>query len=224
MVKYKRIRIWGLAMNGLFITFEGADGSGKSTQARFLAEGLIELGFDVVLTREPGGCPVAEKIRDIVLDKNNADILDITEAYLYAAARAQHVHEVIMPALAQGKIVVCDRFIHSSIAYQGYGRNLGKDKVMEINKHAVDGCLPDITYFIKINPLYAFDRMKEQKERDRLETQAQAFYDRLFEGYLMILEDDKDKIIPIEAKGTKFETKAVILEKTKSIFKEKGLL
>jgi dTMP kinase len=211
-------------MGGLFITFEGADGSGKSTQARFLAEGLSELGFDVVLTREPGGCPVAEKIRDIVLDKNNTDILDITEAYLYAAARAQHVHEVIIPALNQGKIVVCDRFIHSSVAYQGYGRNLGKERVLEINKHAVDGCLPDITFFISINPDRAFDRMNEQKERDRLETQEQAFYDRLFQGYLNILADDKDKIIPIEAKGTKFETKEIVLEKTKAIFKEKGLL
>ncbi len=211
-------------MNGLFITFEGADGSGKSTQARFLAEGLTELGFDVVLTREPGGCPVAEKIRDIVLDKNNTDILDITEAYLYAAARAQHVHEIIIPALKQGKIVVCDRFVHSSVAYQGYGRNLGKERVLEINKHAVGDCHPNITFFITINPEHAFDRMNEQKERDRLETQEQAFYDRLFQGYLKILEDEKDTIIPIEAKGTKYETKAIILEKTKTIFKEKGLL
>ena len=211
-------------MDGLFITFEGADGSGKSTQARFLAEGLRELGFDVVLTREPGGCPVAEKIRDIVLDKNNTDILDITEAYLYAAARAQHVHEVILPALKQGKIVVCDRFIHSSVAYQGYGRNLGKERVLEINKHAVDGCLPDITFFITVNPESAFDRMNEQKERDRLETQEQAFYDRLFKGYLKILEDEKDTIIPIEAKGTKFETKEIVLAKAKAILQEKGLL
>ncbi len=211
-------------MDGLFITFEGADGSGKSTQARFLAEGLRELGFDVVLTREPGGCPVAEKIRDIVLDKNNTDILDITEAYLYAAARAQHVHEVILPALKQGKIVVCDRFIHSSVAYQGYGRNLGKERVLEINKHAVDGCLPDITFFITVNPERAFDRMNEQKERDRLETQEQAFYDRLFKGYLKILEDEKETIIPIEAKGTKFETKEIVLAKAKAILQEKGLL
>lgn len=209
---------------GLFITFEGADGSGKSTQAKFLAEGLKEFGFDVLLTREPGGCPVAEKIRDIVLDKNNPDILDITEAYLYAAARAQHVHEIIMPALAQGKIVLCDRFIHSSVAYQGYGRDLGKERVLEINKHAVDGCLPDITFFIKVNPEHAFNRMNEQKERDRLETQEQAFYDRLFQGYLAILEDEKDTIISIEAKGTKHETKAIILAKTKAILKEKGLL
>ena len=209
---------------GLFITFEGADGSGKSTQARFLAEGLSALGFDVLLTREPGGCPVAEKIRDIVLDKNNSDILDITEAYLYAAARAQHVHEVIDPALEQGKIVVCDRFIHSSVAYQGYGRNLGKQRVLEINKHAVDGCLPDITFFITVNPEHAFDRMNEQKERDRLETQEQPFYDRLYQGYLNILEDEKDTIIPVEAKGTKYETRDIILEKTKAIFKEKGLI
>ncbi|MEX1307510.1 MAG: dTMP kinase [Eubacteriales bacterium] len=209
---------------GLFITFEGADGSGKSTQAKFLAEGLEGLGFDVLLTREPGGCPVAEKIRDIVLDKDNVDILDITEAYLYAASRAQHVHQVIMPALEAGKIVVCDRFIHSSVAYQGYGRDLGKERVLEINKHAVDGCLPDITFFITMDPERAFDRMNKQKERDRLETQEQAFYDRLFQGYLKILEDEKDSIIPIDAKGTKYETKEIVLDKAKAIFKEKGLL
>jgi len=209
---------------GLFITFEGADGSGKSTQARFLAEGLRERGLDVVLTREPGGCPVAEKIRDIVLDKNNTDILDITEAYLYASARAQHVHQIIIPALEQGKIVICDRFIHSSVAYQGYGRALGKERVLEINKHAIGDCLPDVTFFIKINPDRAFERMNVQKERDRLETQDQAFYDRLFKGYLAILEDEKDKIIPVEAKGTKFETQAVIMTLAETILKEKGWL
>ena len=119
---------------GLFVKFEGADGCGKSTQARYLKESLDAEGFDVILTGEPGGCPISEKIREIILDNDNQDILDITEAYLYASARAQHVHEVIIPALEQGKIVLCDRFIHSSVAYQGYGRMLGKERVLEINK------------------------------------------------------------------------------------------
>jgi len=209
---------------GIFITFEGADGCGKSTQARFLKETLEESGLNVILTREPGGCPISEKIRDIVLDKNNVDILDITEAYLYAAARAQHVHEVIMPALGAGKIVICDRFIHSSVAYQGYGRQLGKQKVLDINKHAVGDCWPDITFFMKVDPKKAFKRMNDMKERDRLETQEDGFYQRLFDGYLKILSEEHDQVIPVDASGTKFETKKVIFEITEKILKIKGLL
>ena len=214
----------GRMKNGLFITFEGADGCGKSTQARFLAESLKKEGLDVVLTREPGGCPISEMIRDIVLDKKNKDILDITEAYLYAAARAQHVHEVIIPALEKGKIVICDRFIHSSVAYQGYGRELGKDRVLEINKHAVAECWPDVTFFMQVDPERSFDRMNEMKERDRLETQADAFYTRLFEGYLEILSDGDDRVIPVDAGGTKYETRDKIFQMAHRILSEKGML
>ncbi len=210
--------------SGLFITFEGADGCGKSTQARFLAQALKVDGLDVILTREPGGCPISEMIRDIVLDKKNKDILDITEAYLYAAARAQHVHEVIIPALEKGKIVICDRFIHSSVAYQGYGRQLGRERVLEINKHAIADCWPDVTFFMKVDPERSFNRMNEMKELDRLETQADDFYARLFDGYLEILSDGDDRVIPVDASGTKYETRDKIYQTAKKILSEKGIL
>jgi dTMP kinase len=209
---------------GIFISFEGADGCGKSTQARYLMEALQKQGFDVVLTREPGGCPISEMIRNIVLDKNNKDILDITEAYLYASSRAQHVHEIIKPALEKGKIVLCDRFIHSSIAYQGYGRKLGKQRVLDINKHAISDCMPDATFFIKIDPKRAFDRMNELKDLDRIERQDSEFHERLFEGFIKISQDKDENMIAIDASGTKYETRDKIYKATQSILKKKGLL
>jgi len=209
---------------GLFITFEGADGCGKSTQARYLKERLEADGFDVILSREPGGCPISEKIREIILDNDNSDILDITEAYLYASARAQHVHEVIKPALEQGKIVLCDRFIHSSIAYQGYGRMLGKERVSEINKHAIADCMPDVTLFMMFDPQSGFDRMKKRQSLDRLETQESDFYKRLFDGYLKILEQKDENMISIDASGTKEDTEKIIYDKIKNVLIQKGLM
>ena len=136
---------------GFFITFEGGDGSGKSTQISILKESLIEKGYDVILTREPGGTDISEKIRELILDPENGEMEDITEAYLYAAARAQLVRQLIKPALEEGKVVICDRFVDSSIAYQGFGRGLG-DAVGVINTYAVDDCMPDLTILLKLDP------------------------------------------------------------------------
>ena len=122
---------------GYFITFEGGDGSGKSTQIGILRDSLIATGYDVVLTREPGGTAISEKIRELILDPENGEMDDMTEAFLYAAARAQLVRQLIKPALEEGKVVICDRFVDSSIAYQAYGRGLG-DAVGVINTYAVD--------------------------------------------------------------------------------------
>ena len=135
---------------GLFITFEGVDGCGKSTQMRFLSEYLEELGVEHILTREPGGCPVAEEIRQILLSKEDKDMEDMTEALLFAAARVQHIEQVIKPALAEGKVVLCDRYLDSSVAYQGYGRLLGEDTVLNVNRYAVEHCMPDVTFFSTI--------------------------------------------------------------------------
>lgn len=209
-------------MSGLFITFEGADGCGKSTQLKFLAEYLKENGVDVVLTREPGGSLVAEKIRTILLDKENTEMDAITEALLYAASRAEHVRKVIRPALQSGKVVLCDRFIHSSYAYQGYGRELGVSQVQKINEPAIDGCMPNITVFINITPEQAFSRMNEQKEHDRLESECLSFHERVFEGFTALSHEKN--MISIDAQGTKYETQAIIRERLMPIFKEKGIL
>lgn len=209
-------------MSGLFITFEGADGCGKSTQLRFLAEYLEENGAEVVRTREPGGSLVAEKIRALLLDNENAEMDAMTEALLYAAARAEHVRRVIKPALQAGKVVLCDRFIHSSLAYQGYGRELGVPLVRRINDPAIDGCMPDITVFINVPPDRAFSRMNEHKQHDRLESEGLAFHERVFEGFTALSHESG--MILIDAIGTKYETQDIIRQQLMPVFKEKGIL
>ena len=144
---------------GLFITIEGPDGSGKSTQIEKLRVYLEKKGYKAILTREPGGTEISEKIRNIILDKNNKEMNNMTEALLYAASRAQHVAEVIKPALEMGETVICDRFIDSSIAYQGYGRGIG-EPVRVINEYAVAGCMPDITFLLKLDPRIGKGRIK----------------------------------------------------------------
>ena len=208
-------------MAGLFIAFEGADGCGKSTQVRFLAEYLREQGVDVLATREPGGCPVSERIRDIVLDRDIEDMSDQTEALLYAAARAQHVYEVIKPAVQAGKVVLCDRFIYSSLAYQGYGRQLGVSEVRAINEFAIMGCMPDITVFMNFSPERAFSRMNEMKEYDRIEREDLSFHERVFEGFQELAKSED--IMPIDANGTKFETHEIIKKALMPALKKAGL-
>lgn len=209
-------------MSGLFITFEGADGCGKSTQLKLFAEYLEEKGLAVVRTREPGGSLVAEKIRAILLDRENAEMDAMTEALLYAAARAEHVRKVIRPALAQGKVVLCDRFLHSSLAYQGYGRALGVELVSRINEPAIDGCLPDLTVFITVPPERAFSRMNEHKQHDRLESEGLAFHERVWGGFTAL--SHAPGMVLIDAPGTKYETQDAIRERLTPVFKSKGLL
>ena len=175
-------------MNGKIIVLEGIDGSGKSTQAGLLCEYIKSTGREVLFTREPGGCPIAEKIRDIILDKSNAEMEPLTEAYLYAAARAQHVREVIAPALKGGKIVVCDRFVHSSYAYQGYGRGMGVDVVKELNRLAVGDVKIDLVILFNLSVDTSSTRMS--KTRDRLESEGDVFMRRVREGYLTLADEN----------------------------------
>ncbi|MGI6160821.1 MAG: dTMP kinase [Christensenellales bacterium] len=168
-------------MHGLFIVFEGPDGVGKTTQAQMLAKRLAGEGHDVVMTREPGGCRISEKIRDIILDNANSEMEDITEAMLYAAARAQHVAEVIKPALNMGKTVICDRFVHSSIVYQGYARGLGEENVLKINKPALLDVWPDIVIVLNMDAEKAMLRLSGG--RDRLENAGEAFHYKVSEGF-----------------------------------------
>ncbi len=182
---------------GLFITFEGPDGSGKTTQIERLRSFLREKGYDAILTREPGGTAISEKIREIILDKNNMEMDYMTEALLYAAARAQHVAQVIKPALEQGRTVICDRFMDSSIVYQGFGRKLG-DCVRTINEYAVRGCFPDVTFLLKVDPEIGKLRIKAD-EQDRLELEKLDYHRAVFQAYEVLEKKYPERIIGIDA-------------------------
>ena len=185
---------------GYFITFEGGDGAGKSTQINRLMEHLENCGFDVILTREPGGTEIGEKIRNIILDPENKEMDAVTEAMLYAASRAQHVAQVIKPAIEEGKIVICDRFIDSSIAYQGFGRGLG-DSVSIINSYAVGEYMPDKTVLLKLKPQLGNKRIST-REKDRIELEAESFHQAVFEGYETLEKMYPERIIGVDATGT----------------------
>lgn len=193
-------------MKGLFITLEGPDGSGKSTIARFLADHLKDKGYDVVTTREPGGTKISEDIRDIILDNNNTNMSYVTEALLYAASRAQHVSQKIRPAIESGKVIICERFVLSSLVYQGIARGLGIEKIKEINDFAIQGVDPDLILFFDIAPDIALKRKTKRNKGDRLEREKLDFHKRVYEGYLSLIDIYKDKINIIDAKKTKNDT------------------
>ena len=185
---------------GLFITVEGSDGAGKSTQIEKMREFLQERGKQVLLTREPGGTDISEKLREILLDKNNSEMTDVTEMLIYAAARAQHVAEKIRPALERGEIVICDRFVDSSVAYQGYGRELG-DAVMAVNQYAMDGVKPDVTFFLDLDPAVGRGRIGKDVQ-DRMEREQLDFHYRVYEGYRQIWKENPDRVVRIDASGS----------------------
>jgi dTMP kinase len=168
---------------GLFITVEGIDGSGKSTQIDLMKDYIQGKGFDVVLTREPGGTKISEKIRAIILDLENSEMGAITEMLLYAAARAQLVSEIIKPAIENGKIVICDRFIDSSYVYQGFGRGIDLDIIKNVNDEAMGGIVPDITFFFDVNPEIALKRRISATGMDRIEKEKMEFHFRVYSGY-----------------------------------------
>jgi len=202
---------------GLFITIEGPDGAGKSTQIPFIQRFLEEKGYKVLLTREPGGTVIGEKIRGILLDKNHQEMSDITEALLYSASRAQHVTEVIIPALNEGIVVLCDRFVDSSIAYQGKGRGLGLESIKNINDFATCGLTPDLTILLDIDPEIGLKRVNATKEVDRLEQEKLDFHRKVYEGYkeLVNMYPKRIKVIKanqsIEAVNKDIENKLKIL-------------
>ena len=193
-------------MKGRFITFEGCEGSGKSTQIRLLSERLKKQGISHIVTREPGGSDIAEQIRNIILNGKNTAMCDECEALLYAAARAQHLREVVQPALNGGTLVLCDRFVDSSLAYQGYARGLGLDFVREINSFAMRDFRPDITLFLDISPRAAFERKHGADEDDRMEQLGMAFHQKVYEGYLKIAEAEPERVAKVACSGSKWET------------------
>lgn len=205
---------------GLFITLEGPDGSGKSTQIEYLKQYFDHKGIETIFTREPGGTDIGEKLRNIILDKENGEMCDMTEALLYAASRAQHVNQLIKPALKGGKVVVCDRFIDSSIAYQGYGRKLG-DAVRMINEFAIDGCMPDITFLMEISPEIGKSRIKSESQ-DRLELEKIEFHNRVYAGYREIAEFYPERFVEIDAERDKLSIKKDILGRIEEILTSRG--
>lgn len=184
---------------GRFITFEGMDGSGKTSQMRAAAEYIGSCGYNVVMTREPGGSPIAEKVRGVLLDPDNEDMSPECEAYLFAASRADHVTTVIKPAMARGDIVLCDRYVDSSAAYQGGGRGLGIEKVMELNRFAVDGCAPDLTLLFDLSPLEAAARRRAAGKLDRMEQVGPEFNQRVYEAFIELAENNRERIVKIDA-------------------------
>ncbi|WP_414713609.1 dTMP kinase [Schnuerera sp.] len=175
-------------MKGIFITLEGPDGSGKSTIMKHIVNYLKDKNLDFIWTREPGGTHIGEKIRNIILDENNKNMAAETEALLYAASRGQHVQEKILPALKEGKVVLCERFILSSLAYQGIGRNLGIEEVKMINDFAIKGIRPDLTLFFYVDPVTTLNRKTKQKGGDRLEKEGLDFHREVYDGYMKLLK------------------------------------
>ena len=182
---------------GFFLSMEGPDGCGKTTQANLLEQSLRQLGFDLVRTREPGGCPISEKIRQIILDTENAEMCGTCEALLYAASRAQHVHQVIRPAVEAGKVVLSDRFVDSSVAYQGGGRAMGVDMIRQINEPAVDGMLPDATVYLAIDHTTAMNRRLSASRPDRLEMESSVFHGRVQAAYEELISRDRQRFIVV---------------------------
>lgn len=208
-------------LKGKFITFEGCEGVGKSRQIAFLKKYLEDNGIDYILAREPGGTPISESIREVILSKDNLAMSYECEALLYAAARAQLVREVILPQLERGKLVICDRYIDSSFAYQAYARGLGYDFVAKINEYAIKNAMPDATLFLDLDPDSAFKRKGGVDKNDRVELSGMQFHLKVYEGYVEIMKKDNGKrIIDVDCGGRKEETHQKII----SALKDRGII
>ena len=188
-------------MKGKFITFEGVEGAGKTSVLHALTDKLTDLGYQVVATREPGGIDIAEQIRSILHDHANTSMEERTEALLYAAARRQHLVEKVLPALDEGKVVLCDRFIDSSLAYQGHARGLGMEEVYQINQFAIQGVMPNLTLLFDITPKKGLERIAANKnrEKNRLDLETIAFHEKVYEGYQLLQEQYPNRIKKINA-------------------------
>ena len=207
-------------MSGTFIVFEGCEGAGKSTQMRLLSELLQKRGAAHTVTREPGGGEISEAIRKVILDGRFTAMTDECEALLYAAARVQHLADTVAPALARGEIVLCDRYIFSSYAYQGAGRGLPRKFLEEINGYAVSNYMPDLALFLDIPPAQAFDRKHGVDEDDRMECAGEGFHARVYAGYKRMLAEFPETFVAVDCSGTKFETNAKIA----AMLEERGLI
>ena len=209
-------------MRGLFITLEGGDGAGKSTQIRNIEKYFADKGMSVTHTREPGGPPISEKLRQILLDTENTEMDAVTEMLIYAAARAQNVREIVLPALERGDIVICDRFVDSSIAYQAFGRELG-GMVAEVNRHATGGLSPDLTIWLDIDPEKGKARASGDKGPDRLDLESDSFHGRVRKGYASIAETEPERFKRIDASGSIEEIKKMITDCLDELCRSRGI-
>lgn len=205
---------------GKFITFEGCDGCGKSTQLKMLSAYLTEKGIPHIFTREPGGGKISEAIREILLNGKNSEMTDECEALLYAASRVQHLADRVQPALEKGELVICDRYVDSSIAYQGHGRGLGETFVRQINAYALEEYRPDVTVFIDLTPEDAFKRKHGADDNDRLEQAGMEFHKRVYTGFKAVAAAEPERVACIDGKQTPEEVFADVLD----ILKQKGCL
>lgn len=203
-----------------FITIEGCDGVGKTYQTRMLKEYCLEVGANVVFTREPGGSDIAEQIRRIILNSENSAMDDMCEAFLYAAARIQHLHDIVKPALNEGKIVFCDRFVHSSYVYQGIARGLGLQNIVALNNIAVGDYMPEFTIFLDLSPEKAFERKGGADQNDRMEMVDFSFHDKVYNGYKQLIAEHPENFEVIDASGTKQQTQ----EKLRAVLRKRGIL
>ena len=203
-----------------FITFEGPDGSGKTTVSKAVTERLQQEGYPVRYTREPGGSDIAEQIRDVILDPKNTKMDARTEALLYAASRRQHLVEIILPALENGTHVISDRFIDSSLAYQGCGRNIGIDEVYSINQFAIESYMPDKTIYLDLEAEVGLSRIQGREFLDRLDQESIDFHERVFEGYQEVLKRYQDRMIIVNANRPVEEVIEEAYQVTKGILDE----
>ena len=203
------------------ITLEGVEGSGKSTLIQYLKELIEGIGKKVIVTREPGGIEISEQIRSVILDTENTKMDGRTEALLYAAARRQHLVERIIPALKEGNVVLCDRFIDSSLAYQGYARGLGIDEVLSINEFAIGSFMPNLTLYLDLDPQIGLSRIRKNKGREvnRLDLEEISFHLKVREGYEEVIKRFPDRIVRVDANQeldkVLLDTKQILLEKLK---------
>lgn len=201
---------------GVFISFEGIEGSGKSTQAKLLKEFLINSGYDVLLTVEPGGTRIGEEIRRLILSLDNKNMLPLTELLLYNASRIQHIEEIILPSLKRGFVVITDRFTDSTIAYQGYGRKISIDLIIEVDRLINNSLRPDLTILLDLDPKEGLKRNERLNKKDRLELEDLEFHERVRRGYLEIASKEPDRIKVINAS----ESIEVVHSEVKNIVKE----
>ena len=207
---------------GIFITIEGPEGAGKTTIIEMLLEKLESEGYPIMKTREPGGIEIAEQIRNVILNKNNTAMDGRTEALLYAAARRQHLVEKVLPAIEQGFIVLCDRFIDSSLAYQGFARGIGMDEVYSINTFAIDNRMPDATLYFDIDPEIGMKRINDHKGREvnRLDLENLEFHRKVREGYQLLSRKYSNRIIEIDASQPLQKVYEIAESKIRSIIQD----